>query len=200
MVCIKKLGRPIFATRELAAISGKSASTVIQCLNRLARDGLLIKVYRGVWAEPGPRPLSPFDIIPYVFPRHRVYVSFITALHLHGIIEQIPQVMTLASPAHTRTIRTHAGVFSVHQISPPFFDGFDWYQGDGNFLIAEPEKALIDSLYLSSRRNKQFGYFPELHFPLAFSFKKAAAWGGRIPEKKIRRYVLRKLDACREQT
>ena len=200
MVCIKKLGRPVFTTHELAMISGKSASTVIQCLNRLVRHGLLIKVYRGVWAEPGPRPLSPFEIIPYVFPRHRVYVSFITALHLHGMIEQIPQVMTLASPSHTRTIRTHAGVLSVHQIAPLFFDGFDWYRGDGSFLIAEPEKALIDSLYLSSRRKKQFGYFPELHFPPAFSFKKAAAWGGCIPEQKIRQYVLRKLDAFKEQT
>ena len=195
MVFIKKLGRPVFTTHEVIAVSGRSASTVVQTLNRLARQGLLIKLYRGVWTESGVKALSPFEIIPYLFPRQRVYVSFITALHLHGIVEQIPQVITLASTAHTATLRTTAGIFSVHQIAPAFFDGFDWYKGEGSFLIAEPEKALIDSLYLSSRRKKQFGHFPELHFPPEFSFTKAVEWVERIPEKKIRLYVLKKLEA-----
>lgn len=199
MVFIKKVGRRVFTTHELAALSGKSPSTVIQCLNRLVRQGLLVKIYRGVWAEPGPQAISPFEIIPYLFPRQRVYVSFITALHLHGIVEQIPQVITLASTAHTSTLRTKAGVFSVHQIAPSFFDGFDWYKGEGNFLIAEPEKALIDSLYLSSRKKNQFGSFPELDFPPGFSFKKAVRWTERIPEKKICRYVLAKLQAFGKQ-
>ena len=190
---IKKMGRPVFTTHELTAVSGKSASTVIHSLGRLVEQGLLVKIYRGVWAEPGPRAMSPFEMIPYLFPRQRVYVSFITALHLHGIVEQIPQVITLASTAHTSTVRTQAGVFSVHQISPALFNGFDWYKGDGNFLIAEPEKALIDSLYLSSRKKKRFGSFPELDFPPEFSFKKAGQWVKRIPEEKIRLHVLEKL-------
>lgn len=198
MTFIKKIGRPVFTTHELVAFSGKSPSTVVQSLNRLIKVGLLVKIYRGVWAAPGSRAISPFEIIPYLFPRRRVYVSFITALHLHGIVEQIPQVITLASTAHTSVLRTQAGVFSVHQIAPAFFDGFDWYKGEGHFLIAEPEKALIDSLYLSSRRKKQFGSFPELDFPPEFSFKKAVRWIERIPEKKIRRYVLAKLKALKK--
>ena len=159
--------------------------------------GFLIKVYRGVWAEPGPKALSAFEVIPYLFARQRVYVSFISALHLHGIIEQIPQVITLASLSHTKTLHTKAGVFSVHQIAPAFFGGFDWRKGEGGFLIAEPEKALIDSLYLSSRKKKQFGHFPELHFSTAFSFKKAAQWANRIPDKKIRLHVLHRLEILR---
>src|SRR3989338_4558414 len=116
MVFVKKLGRPVFTTHELIAVSGKSSSTIIQCLNRLVKQGLLIKVYRGVWAEAQAKKLSPFEIIPFLFSRQRVYVSFISALHLHGIVEQIPQSITLASPSHTRTLRTKAGVFSVQQI------------------------------------------------------------------------------------
>ena len=193
MVFIKKLGRSVFTTHELIAVSGKSSSTIIQCLNRLVAQGLLIKVYRGIWAELGVKRLSPFEIIPYLFPRQRVYVSFISALNLQGIVEQIPQVITLASTSHTSTIHTKAGIFSVHQIAPAIFDGFDWYKGEGSFLIAEPEKALIDSLYLSSRKKKQFGHFPELHFSPEFSFKKAAQWVERIPEEKIRRFVFEKL-------
>ena len=102
-------------------------------------------------------------------------------------------MITLASLSHSRTIKTSLGVYSVHQIAPDFFDGFDWYKREGAFLIAEPEKALIDSLYLSSRKKKQFGHFPELHFPPTFSFKKAAEWVKRIPEANIRLYVFNKL-------
>ena len=193
------MGRPIFTTHEITAISGKSASTVAHSLTRLLKQGLLMKIYRGVWAEPGARAISPFEIIPYLFPRQRVYVSFITALNLHGMVEQIPQVITLASTAHTNAIRTSAGVFSVHQLAPVFFDGFDWYKGEGSFLIASPEKAFIDSLYLSSRKKKQFGSFPEPDFPTEFSFKKAARWVERIPEKKIRRHVLEKLRELEKQ-
>ena len=194
MTFINKLGRPVFTTHELVAVSGKSPSTTTHSLNRLVEQGLIIKLYRGVWAQPGQRALSPFEIISYLFPRQRVYVSFISALHLHGIIEQIPQVITLASTSHTTTIRTQAGVFSVHQIAPVLFDGFDWYKDAGSFLIAEPEKALIDSLYLSSRKKKQFGHFPELHFPNEFDFKKATQWVKRVPEEKIRLYILKKLE------
>jgi predicted transcriptional regulator of viral defense system len=200
MVFVKRVGRPVFTTHELVALSGRSASTVTQCLFRLAQQGLLIKIYRGVWAEAKTRKMSPFEIIPCLLPRHRVYVSFITALHLHGIIEQIPRVITLASPSHTKTLRTQAGIFSVHQMAPSFFDGFDWYKGEGSFLIATPEKALIDSLYLSSRKKKQFGSFPELRFPPGFSFKKAHQWIRRIPEKTIRSYVLDKLKILQERT
>ena len=197
LVFIKKLGRPVFTTHEVTAISGKSAQTIVQCLSRLAEQGLLIKIYRGVWTDPSSRPISVFEVIPYLFPRGRVYVSFISALHLHGIVEQIPQVVTLASLSHTRTIRSKVGVFSVHQITPAFFDGFDWYKNSGSFLIAEPEKALIDSLYLSSRKKKQFAHFPELSFPTTFSFKKARRWTERISEKKIRLCVSQKLETLK---
>jgi hypothetical protein len=83
----------------------------------------------------------------------------------------------------------------VHKLSPKFFSGFGWYKGEGSFLIAQPEKALIDSLYLSACKKKQFGHFPELHFPKTFSFKKARDFARFIPNSNIRSYVLNKLKA-----
>ena len=192
---IKQLKSPVFTTHQLCVRSGKSASTVIQTLNHLEKAGIIFKVYRGIWADSHDKKLSPYTVIQYLLPRHRAYVSFISALHLHGIIEQIPQVITLASTVHTKTIHTKLGTFSIHQISPSFFAGFGWYGGGGDFLIAEPEKALVDSLYLSTRKGKQFGHFPELHFPATFSFKKVKKWVDKIPEPKIRSSVRKKLSA-----
>ncbi len=191
---IKQLGRPVFTTYELSAVSGKSLSTTTQALNHLQQQGIIFKIYRGIWGESDSGRISPYAVISFLFPRQRAYVSFISALHLYGMIEQIPQVITLASTAHTRIIRTTVGTFSVHRIESSFFAGFTWYKETGDFLIALPEKALVDSLYLSARKKKQFGYFPELHFCKPFSFTKAQQWVGRIPDIKIRRYVQRRLD------
>lgn len=190
---IKQLHRPVFTTHELSAISGKSLSTTTQALGFLEKEGLILKIYRGIWIENDNKNISPYAVIPFLFARHRAYVSFISALHVYGIIEQIPQVITLASTSHTKIIPTKIGTFAIHQISPLFFNGFNWYKGSGSFLIAEPEKALIDSLYLSARKKKQFGYFPELHFPASFSFKQARQWVKKIPDQKIRAHVQKKL-------
>lgn len=193
LLSIKLLHRPVFTTRELSDLSGKSLSNTTQALNLLQKQGLIFKIYRGIWGEVDSKYLSAYTVIPFLLSRHRAYVSFISALHLYGIIEQIPQIVTLASTSHTRIITTKIGTFSIHRIKPSFFKGFDWYRKEGTFLIAEPEKALVDNLYLSARKKKQFGYFPELHFPKSFSFKKARAWAKEIPDSKIRSHVEKKL-------
>ncbi len=197
---IKKLKRPIFTTREAAACAGGSLSNTVQALNHLAKEGVAIKITRGVWGlDMGGARFSQYSVIPFLLPRSRVYVSFLSALHLHGIIEQIPQSVMLASTGHTKTVKTKFGTFFFHKISPGFFRGFGWYKGAGDFLIAEPEKALVDCLYLSARKKRQFGHFPELNFPKSFSFKKARGWAREIPDKRLRASVLGKLRAIYER-
>lgn len=191
---IKKLNRPIFTTREIADLSGKSMSNVTQSLNYLARHNVIKKLYRGVWGEVTSKLISPYMLIPHLFKSTRVYVSFLSALHLHGVIEQIPQTIALASTSHTKKIRTTIGVFSVHQILPEFFSGFDWYKGTESFLIAEPEKALVDCLYLYTKKNKQYGHFPELNLKKPFRIQKVKEWIEKIPDEKSRMVAKAKLN------
>ena len=200
LAAIKQIKRNVFTTNEIAVYSGSTASNTTQKLNYLTQKGIILKIARGVWGlEIGNEKISPYSVIQFLLPRHRAYVSFISALHLYGIIEQIPQGITVASTSHTRTIRTNLGTFFVHRISPSFFRGFDWYKGNGNFLIAEPEKALIDCLYLSARKKRQFGNFPELDFPVAFSFTRAENWAKEIKDARIRIVVVKKLKEIRNK-
>lgn len=189
------LGRPVFTARELSAVSGRSASVVSQGLAFLAKQGLVVKVAHGVWASGSSMP-SPYAVIPYILPKQRGYVSFTSALHLHGIIEQIPQAITLASVAHTREVHTSAGNYMVHHLAASFFTGFGWHK-EGGFLIAEPEKALVDCLYVSVFRKRQFSYFPELNFPVAFSFRKAVSWAALIRSGAALKHVLKRLAAIK---
>lgn len=191
---IRRLKRPIFTTRELAQIAGKSISTTTQSLNYLEKQGIVRKVYRGIWIDENNSKISPYAVIPFILPKHRAYVSFISALHLYHMIEQIPQIITLASTGRTKIIRTKFGIFEIHQIAPSFFRGFGWYKDIGDFLIADPEKALVDCLYLSAHKKKQFGNFPELHISDNFNIEKSKKWIEAIPSVKIRLNVQKKLD------
>ncbi|HCJ67675.1 MAG TPA: hypothetical protein DHV62_10285 [Elusimicrobia bacterium] len=191
---IKELHRPIFTTNELSSISGKSLSVTTQALNYLKRQNIIFKIYHGIWGETGENRINAYSIIPFLFRQHRAYVSFVSALHLYGIVEQIPQVITLASTAHTKIIKTSIATYSVHRLAPSFFGGFRWYNETGDFLIAEPEKALVDSIYLSARKKKQFLHFPELLFPKSFNFKRTKMWVERIPDRKLRQCVGKRLN------
>ncbi len=195
--CIKNLKRPFFTTTELAAISRKSVSSVSQSLRRLEKQDLIENIHRGIWIEKGHEQINPYRIIPFLFAKNRVYVSFLSALRLNGLIEQIPQNISLASMTHSKRIHTKYWTYQVHRIDPRFFTGFGWYKESDSFLVATPEKALADCLYLSTRKNKSYAHFPELTFPKSFKWRKVNDWIGEIADKRIKSAMARKLQQIR---
>ncbi len=195
---IRAIGRPVFTTREIALLAGGSLSAVSHSLKRMERQEIVRGVARGLWCDPADPRFTPFLLVPFLAGGHQAYVSFLSALNLHGMIEQIPHNVFCATTGHTRLRRTPVGTFSFHRIHPNFFAGFDWYRGGREFLIATPEKALVDSLYVSSRRGKQFGFFPEIEFKKGFRFDEAQRWVKQIPDQRIRKYVQKRLKSLRQ--
>ena len=189
------VGRPVFTTREMAALYGGSLSAASQALKRLEAEGVVVRAARGLWCRLDDPRFTSFSLSMFLGGRHQVYVSFLSALHLHGMIEQIPRVIYCATTGHTRRVDTPVGAFSLHRIDPRFFAGFDWYHGKQDFLIAGPEKALVDCLYLSSRKGRRFGRFPEIETGGKFETGKALDWIRRIPDPRIGKNVLKKFRA-----
>jgi len=194
---LQAIGRPVFTTREVASLRESSLSATSQGLRRMERQGLLADVARGVWCVPAHPRYTPFALVHFLAGGHPAYVSLFSALHLHGMIEQIPQVVFAATTGHTRVVRTPAETFSFHRIHPEFFAGFDWYGGRQDFLVASPEKALVDCLYLSSRKGGRFRFFPEIDWGKRFRFARAGEWVRRIPDSRIRKYVDDRLSELR---
>lgn len=193
MDLIRETRSLVFTTREFYALAGISMTFASQMLRRLAAKGRIARIYQGVWADVHNNEFNAYKAVPFLTRPHPAAVSLLTALHLHGMIEQIPQVIYVVSTARTRKIKTPIGNYSIHQIAPDFFDGYEEYRGEGGFLIATPEKALVDCLYLSSRRGKRFLSLPELSFPKGFSKKRAEEWAGRISFDRIRLTVTDRL-------
>lgn len=189
---LRTLGRPVFTTREVAALRGASIAATSQSLQRLQAQGRVVRVARGVWCDPEDPRFTPFALVNSLSGAHPAYLSFVSALHLHGIVDQIPQVIYAATTGHTSRRHTPVGAYSFHRISPDFFSGFHWYRGGNEFLIAEAEKALIDSLYVASRKGNRFGSFPELDLASSFDVSRAEHWIAHIPYGRIRSFVERR--------
>lgn len=188
---LRALGVPAVTTSDAAAAAGLSIEAASHALRRLASAGLVTPVRKGLWAlRESPDPLSLAD---YVTAPHPSYVSLQTALHLHGMIEQIPDVTYLVSLGRTALVRTRIGTYSVHHVGPRFFGGAVLDHRTG-VRLASPEKALVDFLYLSPTRSRLFARLPELELPPGFSQAEARRWGALIPSARVRTIVARELD------
>jgi hypothetical protein len=91
------------------------------------------------------------------------YVSFLSALHIHGALAQIPAHVQVATTGHARRLRTPVATFELLQIKPEMMlHGVKWSDSPLPYRIATVEKALLDTFYISTRRKRRFVKLPEL--------------------------------------
>src|SRR3989344_9703766 len=76
------------------------------------------------------------------------YISFETALNHYGILSQFPYEMTSATPKKTLQKVIDDKAYSYTHIQKSLYWGYDIRTG---FVIAQPEKALLDQLYIASK-------------------------------------------------
>ncbi|MEM8816304.1 MAG: hypothetical protein AAGE85_10775 [Pseudomonadota bacterium] len=153
----------IFTTREFANEEGVSISAASRRLARLSLRSRLTRVTKGVWANTGHPYFHRLSCVPYLLGKEQGYVSFLTALRLHGMLPQIPKGIQIATTGRGRVLDSPVGRFEFFQLKPELMrQGADWSESRLPYLIADPEKALIDTLYLSARKNGRFARLPEL--------------------------------------
>lgn len=175
----------VLETADVAAILKLSSSHASRVMERIADAGQALRLKRGVWALN--RNLDRLKIPEYLTAPLPSYVSLQSALFLHGMISQIPQVIYAVSIARTRLWSTPLGAISIHTLAPNFFTGFE--VRDDGIKLATPEKALVDYFYLSRTRSKLFTKLPELELPATFSVKKAFAFAATISASNVRTIV-----------
>lgn len=153
----------VFTTRDFAVASNLSLSAASKRLERLVQKQFLTRVTRGVWANEAHPHFQALACVPYLLGKEQGYVSFLTALHIHGIISQIPKSVQVATTGRARVLDSPIGRFEFLKMKPELMrDGVEWSETRQPYLIATGEKALIDVLYISTRRNRRFAKLPEL--------------------------------------
>ena len=96
-------------------------------------------------------------------------ISLLSALNLHGVIDEAPHAIQIVAERIRPTVRTPFGKYQFHRLDPSLIGGYGPYRNNGNFDIATAAKALFDALYLSTRRGRRLRHFPELSWPANFS-------------------------------
>jgi predicted transcriptional regulator of viral defense system len=180
--------RPIVTTREAAARWQTVQRTAGRRLGDLEKAGLVRRLRRGLWTlDPE---IEPFVLAPYLTAPFPAYVSFWSALSRHGMIEQIPRQISVASLDRTRRIATSIASYTVHHLAPGVFGGYRGSEKGG--YLASPEKALFDSVYIRAAAGSR-AFFPELTLGAEFEDDALWMWTGRIEAARLRTLVSRRL-------
>ena len=166
-------GRPFFESREVEGLFDEPQGQVQARLSRWVAQEKLVRLRRGRYllAEAYRRcQPSTYHISNYLL--RPSYVSLHSALEFHALIPEAVAVVQAVTPLHGRRWRTPVGEFRYRSIRHDRFFGYRSYDsrrepvargkvhetasprrapGNGQraFLMAVPEKAILDFFYLS---------------------------------------------------
>ncbi len=144
---LKDLGIKFLTPDILSSIlQTNNRNSIYKTANRLLKHGLLQKIDKGKFilteANVGDFEIANFIIRPS-------YISLESALSFYGILPQFPYSITSVTTLRPRSV----GKYEYSRISSNLFWG---YIKKDNFLIATPEKALLDYTYLASKKLRNF--------------------------------------------
>lgn len=170
----------VFTTADILTLTGMSATAVTQTLRRLAEEGLVIRIKRGIWVNQLIPDFNPYEAIAYLASPWPAYVSLYSALTDYGIVEEIPQVVYAISSGRPKRIQTPIGKFHIHHLPQQLIWGYELKRaGQRSYPIAEPEKAFLDLVYLALVPRS----------PIQFPYQREGGWN--LDKGKLTRYASR---------
>lgn len=140
-------GQDFLTLPGLRRLTGLREGAVRKAVLRLEKKGYLARVGRGLYANRFGHPTLEALAMIVGAP---CYISFESALERYGILSQMPLVLTCASTSRSERRRSPLGEILFHRLQPALFFG---YRAEDGILWAEPEKALLDWIYIHRKRH-----------------------------------------------
>ncbi|HJX90079.1 MAG TPA: hypothetical protein VJ372_06250 [Pyrinomonadaceae bacterium] len=138
----------VLRTEALARKYHLSEPVIRNALRRYESKGLLERISTKIYINHFNQRFSPRDLVNILRPRS--YISLESALVERGVIAQNPSVLTCVTPDYPQRFRSKFAAIVYRKISLDLYWGFEEKATRFNkYLIAEPEKALLDWIYLS---------------------------------------------------
>jgi DNA-binding Lrp family transcriptional regulator len=138
----------ILRSGELARRLRLSEAVVGNTLRRYEARGLVERVSTKIYINHLNQQFSPRDLVNVLRPES--YISLESALVDRGITSQSPSVLTCVTPGYPQSFRTKSVGIVYRKMSPDLYWGYEKKATRYNkYLIAEPEKALLDWIYLN---------------------------------------------------
>jgi hypothetical protein len=172
-----------------------SETAASQLLSRLAKDGLVLRVRRGLWAI-SPR-MEPYRVPAFITAPFPSYISTWSALYHHGMIDQVPRRIYVVSLDRTKHVKSPIGNYVIQHLRPELFEGYETRDG---IAMAIPEKALFDTVYLLAARGKRYVRLPELETPKGFQPSRHDNWIMKVSPRRLHIVVADSLDQIVSRT
>ena len=190
------LGHAVFSTRQFAVLCERRIDVASRQLVRLAREGGVTRLTRGVWAQPAHPRFTPTAAVPLLLGNEQGYVSFLSAMHLHGLISQIPGSIEIATTGHTRQLDTPVARYEFLRIQPAMMrQGIAASATEPPYNLATAAKALIDTLYIATRKRRRFASLPEVDMGEVDRAELQGLLDGQVRPGPIRSAIERRLAA-----
>lgn len=147
--------------QNLPVFTGKDASrlgerqTMYNQLNNWRRKGLVTQLKRGLYVlGKADRKVEPSNLFLSGQLYSPSYVSLEYALGLHGIIPELVTQVTAVTTRNVASFKTELGNFEYQHIKREAFRGFTAKRDQAGltYFLAEPEKAILDLIYLNLPR------------------------------------------------
>ena len=193
----------LFRTGQI--LSGqRSPADVRRQLDRWVKSGRVVKLRRGVYVLREPyanAAVHPFAAANAL--KKASYISLQSALSHYGMIPEYVPVTTSVTTGRPEELATPIGRFQFQHVSTRLFFGFTEVEAsrDQQALLASPQKALIDLLYLTPHSDRA-EYLHELRIarPERFDLDDLHAAVERSGSAKVERAVRRILALWEEGT
>lgn len=147
----KVINLPIIVSRDIT-FSQKNKQILRNQLKRWQDKGLIIKLRRGMYIlNKNERKINPSSCFIANQLYSPSYVSLEYALNFYGLIPERVVELTCVTTKKTMRFVNDLGNFTYQHLKPETFRGFKAVKDNSGltFFIAEPEKAVIDFLYLN---------------------------------------------------
>jgi len=149
----------VFSLRDICKVESDFS---YRQLDRWEKKGYLRKVRRGFYVLDDQEMSEPFLFLVANKIYSPSYVSLEKALKHYGLIPEEVFQITSVSTKKTVNFETTIGNFAYRNVRPDLFWGYVLVEFDGQkVMLAEPEKAILDYLYLNPRL-KTFEDFVEM--------------------------------------
>lgn len=142
---LKDLNKSYFTVADLEKVLGLDRNSLYVLLNRLVKNGSLVRLKRDVYQSEF-QSLQLGKVANELY--YPSYLSFESALSRYGILSQTPYVLTFATTKTSKRLKLAGREVEYRQLKNKFFFGYTLEKG---VYIAEPEKALLDQLYMMSK-------------------------------------------------
>ncbi|MDD3488189.1 MAG: hypothetical protein PHH35_02445 [Candidatus Pacebacteria bacterium] len=140
-----KSNNKFFTLQQLSDVLNIKKSSLFKIIQKLLAANILTKIEKNKYFLTDSQ-ISDFALANYLY--QPSYISLESALNFYGILSQFPYEITSITTKKPKEKIFENQIFTYRKLKKELYFG---YQKIEDYLIAYPEKALLDQLYLYAK-------------------------------------------------